>query len=236
MPADAALRAGGRDHGGVGRGAARGVRGVPGAHRGRPAARRRRVRTAAEIVAAVRERVRATGEELGGRLRLLVGKPGLDGHSNGAEQIAVRARDGGFEVVYQGIRLTPGADRRGRRGGGRPRGRAVDPVRLAPRGGAGGAATGCARRAGRRARRRRRHHPGRRRRRAARCGRGAVFTPKDYGLTDILARSSGRAGCQRPARPEAPAAGVPAGQRGRLAATDERAARRTRAATRGARR
>jgi (2R)-ethylmalonyl-CoA mutase len=38
---------------------------------------------------------------------MLVGKPGLDGHSNGAEQIAVRARDAGFEVVYQGIRLTP---------------------------------------------------------------------------------------------------------------------------------
>jgi (2R)-ethylmalonyl-CoA mutase len=56
---------------------------------------------------AVRERVRKTGEELGGRLRLLVGKPGLDGHSNGAEQVAVRARDAGFEVVYQGIRLTP---------------------------------------------------------------------------------------------------------------------------------
>ncbi len=58
-------------------------------------------------LAAVRDRVRVTGEELGGRLRLLVGKPGLDGHSNGAEQIAVRARDAGFEVVYQGIRLTP---------------------------------------------------------------------------------------------------------------------------------
>lgn len=56
---------------------------------------------------AVRDAVRTTGEELGGRLRLLVGKPGLDGHSNGAEQIAVRARDVGFEVVYQGIRLTP---------------------------------------------------------------------------------------------------------------------------------
>ena len=55
----------------------------------------------------MRERVRATGEELGGRLRLLVGKPGLDGHSNGAEQVAVRARDAGFEVIYQGIRLTP---------------------------------------------------------------------------------------------------------------------------------
>ena len=60
----------------------------------------------AELIA-VRERVRATGEELGGRLRLLVGKPGLDGHSNGAEQVAVRARDAGFEVIYQGIRLTP---------------------------------------------------------------------------------------------------------------------------------
>lgn len=56
---------------------------------------------------AVRERVKATGDELGGRLRLLVGKPGLDGHSNGAEQVAVRARDAGFEVIYQGIRLTP---------------------------------------------------------------------------------------------------------------------------------
>jgi (2R)-ethylmalonyl-CoA mutase len=56
----------------------------------------------------VRERVRATAAELGrGRLRLLVGKPGLDGHSNGAEQIAVRSRDAGFEVIYQGIRLTP---------------------------------------------------------------------------------------------------------------------------------
>ena len=58
-------------------------------------------------LAAVRERVRATGEELGERLRILVAKPGLDGHSNGAEQVAVRARDAGFEVVYQGIRLTP---------------------------------------------------------------------------------------------------------------------------------
>lgn len=58
-------------------------------------------------LSAVRDRVRATGEELGGRLRVLVGKPGLDGHSNGAEQVAVRARDAGFEVIYQGIRLTP---------------------------------------------------------------------------------------------------------------------------------
>ncbi|MFI1654413.1 protein meaA [Streptomyces sp. NPDC020472] len=59
-------------------------------------------------LALVREKVTRTAEDLNcGRLRLLVGKPGLDGHSNGAEQIAVRARDAGFEVVYQGIRLTP---------------------------------------------------------------------------------------------------------------------------------
>ncbi|MBW4716474.1 methylmalonyl-CoA mutase family protein [Saccharothrix obliqua] len=62
---------------------------------------------AGEEIARVRERVRVTGGELGERLRMLVGKPGLDGHSNGAEQVAVRARDVGFEVVYQGIRLTP---------------------------------------------------------------------------------------------------------------------------------
>jgi len=60
-----------------------------------------------EAIAAVRAKVAATSDELGGRLRLLVGKPGLDGHSNGAEQVAVRARDVGFEVIYQGIRLTP---------------------------------------------------------------------------------------------------------------------------------
>jgi ethylmalonyl-CoA mutase len=56
---------------------------------------------------AVRERVREITEAAGRPIRLLVGKPGLDGHSNGAEQIAVAARDAGFEVIYQGIRLTP---------------------------------------------------------------------------------------------------------------------------------
>jgi ethylmalonyl-CoA mutase len=59
-------------------------------------------------LAAVRTAAQATARELGaGRLRLLLGKPGLDGHSNGVEQIAVRARDAGFEVIYSGIRLTP---------------------------------------------------------------------------------------------------------------------------------
>jgi ethylmalonyl-CoA mutase len=56
---------------------------------------------------AVREAVEDVSERLGRRLKFLVGKPGLDGHSNGAEQIAVRARDSGMEVVYEGIRLTP---------------------------------------------------------------------------------------------------------------------------------
>ena len=55
----------------------------------------------------VRELVRTITAETGRPIRLLVGKPGLDGHSNGAEQIAVAARDAGFEVIYQGIRLTP---------------------------------------------------------------------------------------------------------------------------------
>ncbi len=60
-------------------------------------------------LAAVRAAAHGTAAEIGaGRLRLLLGKPGLDGHSNGVEQIAVRARDAGFEVIYAGIRLTPG--------------------------------------------------------------------------------------------------------------------------------
>ena len=60
-----------------------------------------------EATVEVRERVHALGDRLGRPLKILVGKPGLDGHSNGAEQIAVRARDVGMEVVYEGIRLTP---------------------------------------------------------------------------------------------------------------------------------
>jgi (2R)-ethylmalonyl-CoA mutase len=59
-----------------------------------------------EGLAHVHARVAAAAAELGHPLKFLVGKPGLDGHSNGAEQIAVRARDAGFEVVYSGIRLT----------------------------------------------------------------------------------------------------------------------------------
>jgi ethylmalonyl-CoA mutase len=55
----------------------------------------------------LREKVERVSETLGRRVKILVGKPGLDGHSNGAEQVAVRARDAGFDVVYEGIRLTP---------------------------------------------------------------------------------------------------------------------------------
>ena len=60
-----------------------------------------------DLLAAARQRVAELSDALGHRPRILVGKPGLDGHSNGAEQIAVRARDVGMEVIYQGIRLTP---------------------------------------------------------------------------------------------------------------------------------
>jgi (2R)-ethylmalonyl-CoA mutase len=55
----------------------------------------------------LRDEVERVSEQLGRRIKILVGKPGLDGHSNGAEQIAVRARDAGMDVVYEGIRLTP---------------------------------------------------------------------------------------------------------------------------------
>ena len=113
----------------------------------------------------------ALSEALGRRPKILVGKPGLDGHSNGAEQIAVRARDVGHGRRLRGH--PPDARRRSprqRAAGGRPRDRPVDPLGLAPRADPGRdrrAARGGRRRAGRR----RRDHP-----RAAtsrRCGRRA---------------------------------------------------------------
>jgi len=60
-----------------------------------------------DLLGEVRGQVSKVSEQIGHPIRILVGKPGLDGHSNGAEQIAVRARDVGMEVIYQGIRLTP---------------------------------------------------------------------------------------------------------------------------------
>ena len=82
---------------------ARGVRRVSGADR-----RRRGGRCwPSDELGELRDEVERVSEALGRRLKFLVGKPGLDGHSNGAEQIAVRARDAGMDVVYEGIRLTP---------------------------------------------------------------------------------------------------------------------------------
>jgi (2R)-ethylmalonyl-CoA mutase len=67
----------------------------------------RAVRNDSEGLDDIRAEVDRVSRKLGRRLKLLVGKPGLDGHSNGAEQIAARARDSGMDVVYEGIRLTP---------------------------------------------------------------------------------------------------------------------------------
>jgi (2R)-ethylmalonyl-CoA mutase len=61
----------------------------------------------ADVLADLRERVDGLAGRLGRAVTMVVGKPGLDGHSNGAEQIAVRAQDAGIDVVYDGIRLTP---------------------------------------------------------------------------------------------------------------------------------
>ena len=66
-----------------------------------------RIREDSEEIRDIRDHANQVGQELGRPIKLLIGKPGLDGHSNGAEQIAVRARDVGMEVLYQGIRLTP---------------------------------------------------------------------------------------------------------------------------------
>ena len=184
---DAAVRPGRGDHRGVGGRAARGVRRVPRPDRG---VRRRRARPSAGgdvDLAAVRDLVRRTGEELGERLRLLVGKPGLDGHSNGAEQVAVRARDAGFEVVYQGIRLTPRADR----GRGGRRGRALRRAcRCCPARTCSWCRTcwtGCGRPAPATCRWWSAASSPRPTRAALRrLGVAAVFTPKDYSITAII--------------------------------------------------
>ncbi|QQP91633.1 protein meaA [Skermanella sp. TT6] len=83
------------------------LRGVFGEYRAPTGVGKAATAGGADSLATVRERVTQVSERLGRRIKMLVGKPGLDGHSNGAEQIAVRARDAGMEVVYEGIRLTP---------------------------------------------------------------------------------------------------------------------------------
>ena len=129
----------------------------------------------------LRDEVERVSAALGRRLKFLVGKPGLDGHSNGAEQIAVRARDAGMDVVYEGIRLTPAqiASSAAQEGvhviglsilsGSHAR---TDPA------GAGGAGRG---RRPRHPRDRRRDHPRGRRRRAARGRRGGRLHPQGLG-------------------------------------------------------
>ncbi|MDU8909865.1 protein meaA [Aestuariicoccus sp. MJ-SS9] len=82
------------------------MRGVHGEYRG-PTGVSRSVSNQTEGLDDIRAEVDAVSDRLGRRLRFLVGKPGLDGHSNGAEQIAFRARDCGMEIDYEGIRLTP---------------------------------------------------------------------------------------------------------------------------------
>jgi (2R)-ethylmalonyl-CoA mutase len=81
-------------------------RGVFGEYRA-PTGVGRAARNSAQGLDPLREEVERVSRKLGRRIKFLVGKPGLDGHSNGAEQIAARARDAGMDVVYEGIRLTP---------------------------------------------------------------------------------------------------------------------------------
>ncbi|MEP5728418.1 MAG: protein meaA [Sulfitobacter sp.] len=82
------------------------MRAVHGEYRG-PTGVGRGISNRTEGLDDLRNAVDAVSDKLGQRLKFLVGKPGLDGHSNGAEQIAVRARDCGMDIAYQGIRLTP---------------------------------------------------------------------------------------------------------------------------------
>jgi (2R)-ethylmalonyl-CoA mutase len=83
------------------------LRKVFGEYRAPTGVARAAIEVSATDIASLRARVDGVSRRLGRRIKILVGKPGLDGHSNGAEQIAVRARDAGMEVVYEGIRLTP---------------------------------------------------------------------------------------------------------------------------------
>ncbi|MBK5109952.1 MAG: protein meaA [Thermoleophilia bacterium] len=83
------------------------LRGVFGAYRGPTGVSGAAPAGDRDVLAETRAQVDQVSEQIGHRVRILVGKPGLDGHSNGSEQIALRARDVGMEVVYQGIRLTP---------------------------------------------------------------------------------------------------------------------------------
>jgi len=82
------------------------MRAVHGEYRG-PTGVSKSVSNKTEGLEDLRAAVDTVSDKLGRRLKFLVGKPGLDGHSNGAEQIAFRARDCGMDITYEGIRLTP---------------------------------------------------------------------------------------------------------------------------------
>ncbi len=83
------------------------LRGVFGHYRGPTGVGAAAVADGDGLLKDAQQKVQALAVRIGHPPKILVGKPGLDGHSNGAEQIAVRARDAGMEVIYQGIRLTP---------------------------------------------------------------------------------------------------------------------------------
>ena len=126
-------------------------------------------------------------DAIGHPIRILVGKPGLDGHSNGAEQIAVAARDAAWRSIYQGIRLTPGADRGGgARRGRRPR-RPVGAVGLAPRPRPRDACGSCAPPGSTRRSSSAASSPRPTRPSSLAAGVARVYTPKDFRLTEIVA-------------------------------------------------
>ena len=143
----------------------------------RPASRRARGRRRATSTRCATE-VERVSLKLGRRMKFLVGKPGLDGHSNGAEQIAARATDAGMDVVYDGIRFTPDEIVERAKAG-------VHCVGLSILSGSHVALTDevlklCARRASAHPGRRRRHHSARRRGAAAAAGVAAVYTPEGF--------------------------------------------------------
>ena len=139
-----------------------------------------------ERIGELRDEVDAASKKLGRKLTFLVAKPGLDGHSNGAEQIAIRARDVGMDVIYDGIRFTADEIVAAAREKAAACHRAFDPLRLACAAGArsrreadGGGTVG-------RESRRGRHHPAGRRSALKAAGVAAVFSPKDYDLNAIM--------------------------------------------------
>ena len=123
----------------------------------------------------------------GGPPRLLVAKPGLDGHSNGAEQIAVAARDAGMEVIYQGIRLTPEQIAAAARDEDVDVDRPVDPVGQPPRARARGRAPAARARASTPRWSSAASSPRTTGPRCSTPGVAAVYTPKDFELGPIMA-------------------------------------------------